>query len=246
MSVAEQISQWMRERVEEAGLGGIAVGLSGGVDSAVVAGLARRAVGENVLGVLMPCHSQPVDAEYARLVVEKFDLETVTVNLEPVYDVFIAALPEGSDLARANLKPRLRMTTLYYIANTRNYLVAGTGNKTELMVGYFTKYGDGGVDMLPLGNLYKRQVWELAREIGVPQPIIDRPPTAGLWPGQTDEGEMGVSYATLDAILAALAEGQEPNADPSDVAQVHRMMAASAHKRALPPICEVGRQPGRP
>ena len=242
LSIADQISQWLRERVEEAGAEGIVVGLSGGVDSAVVAGLARRAVGENVLAVLMPCHSRPVDAEYAHLVAEAFDIKTIVVDLGPVYDAFVAALPEGSGLAQANLKPRLRMATLYYMANTRNYLVAGTGNKTELMVGYFTKYGDGGVDMLPLGDLYKWQVWELGREIGVPQPVIDRPPTAGLWPGQTDEGEMGITYANLDAILAALAEGKEPVADPADVEKVRRMMAASAHKRALPPICRIGRQ----
>lgn len=239
--IADQIGQWMAERVAEASAQGVVVGLSGGVDSAVVAGLARRSVGENVLGTLMPCHSQPVDTEYAHLVAQAFDIKTVAVDLGPVYDTFVAALPEGSELARANLKPRLRMATLYYIANTRNYLVAGTGNKTELMVGYFTKYGDGGVDMLPLGDLYKRQVWELAREIGVPQPIIDRPPTAGLWPGQTDEGEMGITYAALDVILAALAEGREPNADSDDVTRVRRMMAASMHKRALPPICQVTR-----
>jgi len=238
-SIAEQIGQWMRERLREAGAEGFVVGLSGGVDSATVAGLARRAAGENVLGVLMPCHSQPQDTEYARMAAEAFDIKTVTVNLGPTYDALIAALPEGSDLARANLKPRLRMATLYYIANSRNYLVAGTGNKTELMVGYFTKYGDGGVDLLPLGDLYKWQVRELARQLGVPQPIVDRPPTAGLWPGQTDEGEMGITYTALDAILAALAAGREPDAAPGDVAKVRRMMAASAHKRALPPICQV-------
>jgi hypothetical protein len=116
-SVAHHISQWMRQRVDEAGAQGIVVGLSGGVDSAVVVGLARRAVGENVLGVLMPCHSQPVDAEFALLVAEAFTVKTATVSLGPVYDTFVAALPQGSDLARANLKPRLRMATLYYIAN---------------------------------------------------------------------------------------------------------------------------------
>ncbi|UCC64986.1 MAG: NAD(+) synthase [Anaerolineae bacterium] len=183
----------------------------------------------------------PVDAEYARLVADTFDIKTVTADLGPVYDAFVAALPEGSDLARANLKPRLRMATLFYIANARGYLVAGTGNKSELMAGYFTKYGDGGADILPLGDLYKGQVWKLAREIGVPQPIIRRPPTAGLWPGQTDEGELGITYAALDAILAALATGQEPKADAGDVDRVRRMVAASAHKRALPPICEIGR-----
>lgn len=237
--LADKIARWMRERVEEAGAQGIVLGLSGGVDSALAAGLARRAVGESVLGVLMPCHSQPVDAEYAILVADAFDIETTTVDLGPVFDTLIAALPAGSDMAQANIKPRLRMSTLYYLANTRNYLVAGTGNKAELLIGYFTKHGDGGADMLPLGDLYKWQVWKLAREIGVPQPIIERPPTAGLWPGQTDEGEMGISYEALDAILAALSNGREPDADPGDVARVRRMMAASEHKRALPPICRL-------
>jgi NAD+ synthase len=241
LSIADQIGRWMWKQVEGAGAAGIVLGLSGGVDSAVVAGLARRAVDGNVLGVLIPCHSQPVDAEYAHLVADRFSIETLTVNVGPVYDAFVAALPEGSDLAQANLKPRLRMATWYHIANTRNYLVAGAGNKTEIMVGYFTKYGDGGADMLPLGDLYKWQVWALAREIGVPQPVIDRPPTAGLWPGQTDEGEMGITYAALDSILAALAEGKEPDADPDQVARVRRMMAVSAHKRALPPICRIQR-----
>ncbi len=238
--LADKISQWMRERVQAAGAQGLVFGLSGGVDSAVVAGLARRAVGENVFGLRLPCYSEPVDAEYARLVAETFDIKTATVDLGPAYDALVAALPQGSDLARANLKPRLRMTAWYFIANSRNYLVAGAGNKTEIMVGYFTKFGDGGVDMFPLGDLYKWQVWELAREIGVPQPIIERPPTAGLWAGQTDEGEMGITYAALDAILSALAEGRKPDADPDDVARVRRMMATSAHKRALPPIYQVG------
>ena len=241
LSIADYISHWMRQRMQEADAQGIVVGLSGGVDSAVVAGLAQRAVDQNILGVLMPCYSQPLDAEYARLAADTFGIKTLMVDLGPVYNSFLAAVGGGPDLARANLKPRLRMATLYFIANARNYLVAGTGNKTELMVGYFTKYGDGGVDMLPLGDLYKREVWALAREIGVPQPIIDRPPTAGLWPGQTDEGEMGITYAALDAILGTLAEGKEPDADSADVAMVRRMVTASAHKRALPPICEIQR-----
>ena len=241
MSLADQISNWMSERLQEAGSQGIVVGLSGGVDSALVAGLACRAAGENVLGVLMPCHSQPLDAEYASLAAEAFGLESITIDLGAVYDDLLGILPAGSELARANLKPRLRMTTLYHIANTRNYLVAGTGNKAELMIGYFTKHGDGGVDMLPLGDLYKWEVWELAREIGVPQPIIDRPPTAGLWPGQTDEKEMGITYAALDSILASMAENSEPDADPGDVARVRHLVAVSAHKRVMPPICKLER-----
>lgn len=234
--LATQIAQWMAERVKAAGASGIVVGLSGGVDSAVVAVLAQRAVGENVLGVLMPCHSQPVDGEYARLLADAFHIETITVDLGPAYDALIAALPPGSELAQANLKPRLRMATLYFLSNARNYLVAGTGNKSELMVGYFTKWGDGGCDLLPLGGLYKTHVWDLACELGIPDEIISRPPTAGLWPGQTDEGEMGITYAELDATLAAIERGDTSSCDPATLSKVQAMVERSAHKRALPPI----------
>jgi NAD+ synthase len=153
----------------------------------------------------------------------------------------LAALPpDVPDMAQANLKPRLRMVTLYALAQTHGYLVAGTGNKSEMRVGYFTKYGDGGVDVEPLGDLYKWQVRALARELGVPQPVIDRPPSAGLWVGQTDEGEMGITYDELDAALAAIETGQTTAMDPALLARVQGMMSDSAHKRATPPTCPVG------
>jgi len=238
MHLVPQIADWIQLQVTNAGASGLVVGLSGGVDSACVAGLAQRAIGSDaILGVLLPCHSDPVDGEYARQVATAFNLETVTVDLSAVFDSFVAALPPSSSrMATANLKPRLRMTALYYIANSRNALVVGTGNKSELMIGYFTKYGDGGSDLLPLGDLYKREVYDLARELGVPQPIIDRPPTAGLWPGQTDEGEMGITYDALERALSALTDGDGRNADEPSLNRVRQMMTASAHKRALPPI----------
>ncbi len=243
MSLADQIATWLRDYAAQAGAQGYVVGLSGGIDSACTAALCRRAVGEKVLGALLPCHSLPEDAQMAGLVAEAFGIQTVTVDLTPVYDTLVAALPPGtSDMARANIKPRLRMIACYTLAQTHGYLVAGTGNKSELMVGYFTKYGDGGVDVEPLGNLYKWQVRELARELGVPQPIIDRPPTAGLWAGQTDEGEMGLTYAALDATLAAIEAGETAGVDPALLAKVQRMIAASAHKRAMPPACPVKRE----
>jgi NAD+ synthase len=236
MTLIDQLTDWLRDHARRAGAKGYVVGLSGGIDSACTAALCRRAVGGNALAALMPCHSQPEDEELARLVVRTFDLETVTVDLGPVYDAFLAALPsQVTDMSRANIKPRLRMTTLYSLANARNYLVAGTGNKSELMVGYFTKYGDGGVDLEPLGGLYKSEVRALARELGVPQPIIDRPPTAGLWAGQTDEGEMGISYDQLDATLTAIESGRVDKVDPVLRQKVERMIAASAHKRSTPP-----------
>ena len=250
-SLAESLVVWLREYARQAQMTGFVVGLSGGIDSAVSAALAVRAVGvENVLGVWLPCHSQPEDAVFARLTAEFLGLEPLTVELSVTYDTLLAALPPGhvlgalaqdNDMARANLKPRLRMATLYYLAQSRNALVLGTGNRAEMMVGYFTKYGDGGVDLEPLGELYKHEVRQLARVLGVPEPLITRPPTAGLWPGQTDEGELGITYDELDAILAALEAGREPDALPAAVARVRRMAAASAHKRAMPPAFPVER-----
>jgi NAD+ synthase len=188
----------------------------------------------------MPCHSNPTDLEHARLLATKFDIETEYVDLGPVFDRLMVSLPGGSDLAAANLKPRLRMATLYYFANSRNYLVAGTGNKSEITVGYFTKYGDGGADLLPLGDLLKYQVRELACELGVPEEVIAKPPSAGLWAGQTDEGEMGITYDELDRTISAIEKGDTRGCDGAILERVKAMRAASEHKRLPIPICEIG------
>lgn len=234
--LAEAVSNWMRDYATQAGAQGYVVGISGGIDSAVTAALSIRAVGRaHTLGAVLPCHSQDEDVAYATLLIEALELETVTVDLTPTYDTLVAALPGGAAMARANVKPRLRMTTLYYLAQSHGYLVAGTGNRPEIMVGYFTKYGDAGVDIEPLGELYKREVRALARVLGVPEPVITRPPTAGLWPGQTDEAELGIAYDELDAILEAMDTGAPLPAPPATVDRVRRMIAASAHKRAMPP-----------
>jgi NAD+ synthase len=240
--LANDIAAWMRAKLQEAHTRGFAIGLSGGIDSATVVALCKRAAGDEVLGAWMPCHSVPEDEAFARMAANALGIDLLTVDLCPVYDAFLAALPAGTDMAAANLKPRLRMSTLYYLAQSHNYLVAGTGNKPEIMVGYFTKYGDGGVDIEPLGELYKHEVRELARVLGVPQPIIERPPSPGLWPGQTDEGEMGITYAEIDAILAAWAADEKPDLPADRVAHVEGMVARSAHKRALPPAFPVKRQ----
>ncbi|MBO8141708.1 MAG: NAD(+) synthase [Firmicutes bacterium] len=240
----------MRQQVHEAGAAGIVVGLSGGIDSAVVGALARRAFPDRCLGLIMPCHSDPADEADARLLAEHEGIPWMRVDLTPVYDRLAEALergepslPPGTDagtgrevrnrLAAANVKPRLRMMTVYYWANRLNYLVAGTGNRSELYVGYFTKYGDGGVDLLPLGNLVKRQVYALAEFLGIPERIRQRPPSAGLWPAQTDEAEMGLTYAVLDGYLLT---GQ---ASPDARERIERLHDASAHKRSLPPIAPV-------
>ena len=240
MTSPEQIAAWLREQLDAAGMDGFACGLSGGIDSALTAALAVRAVGPGrVLAALMPCQSQPEDATLGQLVADTFGITTVTVELGAAFDALVAQFPPdvlSGGLAIANVKPRLRMLTLYYLAQSHNYLVLGSGNKTELAIGYFTKHGDGGADLLPLGTLNKTQVWELARELGVPQEVIDRPPTAGLWPGQTDEGEMGITYRELDGVLAAIEAGDTSAIEAAALTKVRGMMARSAHKRALPPI----------
>jgi NAD+ synthase len=208
----------------------------------VSAALSVRAVGpERVFAVLLPCHSQQEDGRLARLVAEALGISTLRVDLSGTFDALMAALPSCDHrLAAANIKPRLRMTALYYLAQMYGYLVLGSGNKTELLVGYFTKYGDGGVDLLPLGDLYKTQVWDLARQLGVPEEVVERPPSAGLWPGQTDEEEMGISYAKLDRVLRAIEAGDTSDIDAMALKKVQGMMAASEHKRAMPPVFEVG------
>lgn len=248
-SLGDSIATWLRARVEEAGAERLVLGLSGGVDSAVVCALCCRAVSPGaVLGAIMPSHSAPLDAEHARLVATTFGVEAVEIDLTPVTDALLAALPwreeadEAGDvgqaervrLAMANVRPRLRMTTLYYLANRRNGLVVGTGNKTEARLGYFTKYGDGGVDLLPISDLYKHEVRALARELGVPEVIITKPPSAGLWPGQTDEGELGATYDELDAVLLAM-EGNLPTGDSALHDRVLRLERASSHKRTSIP-----------
>jgi len=236
MPLADEIAAWIGKIVAEASARGVVIGLSGGIDSAVVAGLAVRALPGKVLGAILPCESQPFDAELGRAVAAKFGIETVEVELTAAYRALAAALPDGPAMARANIKPRLRMIALHYLAAARRYLVCGAGNRSELAIGYFTKYGDGGVDLLPIGGMLKCQVRELARELAVPQAVIDRPPTAGLWPGQTDEGEMGLLYDELDATLLAIERGDTSSARPQILARVTEMMRRSAHKRALPPV----------
>ena len=240
----------MRESVAAAGAQGLVVGLSGGVDSAVVARLAQLAAPGEALGVLMPCHSDPQDERDAAVLAKHFSLPTVRMDLSQPYDSLVVTLkpalesvprsihkahPHDDPRARvplANIKPRLRMASLYFVANSLNYLVAGTGNRSELAIGYFTKHGDGGVDLLPLAKLVKSEVWALARELGVPPAIIDRTPTAGLWLGQTDEAEMGFSYSDLEQYLSG-----GPQAIPPALAmKIERLTRASEHKRQLPPV----------
>ncbi|MBS7288019.1 MAG: NAD+ synthase [Candidatus Freyarchaeota archaeon] len=246
--VKNHIASFIRGTVEKAGASGVVIGLSGGVDSSTVAFLLAYALGpERVLALTMPSSTTPSrDTEDAFTVAELLGIDVELVDIQPLEDVFARVCPRydpGNILASGNLKPRLRMATLYYYANVMNRLVVGTGNKSEIMIGYFTKHGDSGVDMLPIGDLYKTQVRWLAEELGLPSRIIWKPPTAGLWPGQTDEGEIGVKYETLDLILYGLIElgytqervSEEAGIPIETVRKVATMVARSEHKRSLIP-----------
>ncbi len=230
--------EWLRRFREQAGgaCAGYVFGLSGGVDSAVVCGLAAEAVGPaNCLGLVMPIESLAEDAELARAVADRFGVRAAVVDLSEAYEALRAALvdaPAGaSPLVLANVKPRLRMTALYYHANLLRYFVLGTGNRDELAVGYYTKWGDGACDALPLGDLVKGEVRALARVLDVPAAVVDRPPSAGLWPGQTDEQEMGILYQQLDRYLLEGGSG-----DPAVDAAIRRRQELARHKASPPAI----------
>jgi len=232
----KKLGSWIKEMVVTAGCRGAVLGLSGGIDSAVVAVLCQQAFPDSTLAILLPCHSIPQDEEHARLVADKFSIPVRLVVLDSVYDALSELLPdektspEAMHLARSNLKVRLRMVALYYLANQLQYLVVGSSNRSELAVGYFTKYGDGGVDIAPLGNLVKAQVKDMARCLGIPREIIEKPPSAGLWPGQTDEAELGLSYDDIDRYLLT------GEADDEVRKKIEARMAACHHKRQPPAL----------
>jgi NAD+ synthase len=232
-AAARYLAQWIRTQLDARGGRSAVVGLSGGIDSAVVAALCAQAVPGQVYALLMPIHSPQEDLYDAQRVAQKLGIAWRVVDLSGVYDAMLASLGpqvQGHALASANLRPRLRMAALYAEAAVRQGLVVGTGNRDELELGYFTKYGDGGVDLLPLGSMDKMQVRDLARVLGLPQRILDRAPSAGLWEGQTDEGELGFSYEALDRWRRS---GQ---GDEAMVRRVEELRQRSEHKRQLPPV----------
>jgi len=237
--LTEKLVSWIRDRVAAAGSKGVVVGLSGGLDSSVAAALCHHAFPQDILALILPCHSSDEDILHARMVAEQLSIPARTLSLDDTYDTLLKVLPDdraaagASRLAQANLKARLRMLTLYYFANRLNYMVVGSSNRDELSIGYFTKYGDGGVDIQPLGNLLKGQVRELAQFLGVPRPIINKPPSAGLWEGQTDEEELGLGYDELDHYLAS---GEASGALKK---RIESMIVASRHKRQPPPLADL-------
>lgn len=225
----EDLVTWLREKVTEAKCDGVVFGLSGGVDSAVVAGLSKLAFPKTSLGLIMPCHSKDEDEIDARLLAQAIDLKVEKVDLTKVYDCLLEeASASENDLAKSNIKPRLRMTTLYYYAQRNNYLVLGPSNKSEIYVGYFTKHGDSGCDLFVLADFTKDEVYDLARSLDIPEKIINKKPSAGLVSGQSDEDDLGFSYQVLDSYIKG---GKINSADKNKIDKMHRQ---SAHKRKMP------------
>ena len=242
--LAMEIEHWIKNYVNSAKAKGIVLGLSGGIDSAVIAALSTNALGrENVLGVSLPIESLSQDLEDAKLVANHLGISFLISELTSVYNELLKVLPseiQSNQMAMANIKPRLRMTTIYYIGQSKGYLVGGTGNRSEIAIGYFTKYGDGGVDFEPIGNLYKGEVRKLAKFLKIPENIIKKPPSAGLWQGQTDEGEIGMTYDLLDEILYRIDNDLGfKGLKEDDVNKVYAMMKKAEHKLSLPPVFKI-------
>ncbi|MFD2925099.1 NAD(+) synthase [Halobacillus naozhouensis] len=230
---------WLQMKVKEAGAKGALVGISGGIDSAVVAYLIKRAFPDQSLGVILPINQRVEDQTDAVAVVEKADLNYVGIELTDSYKETYSSIEkklvekgdwneETSQLGGANLQARLRMSTLYAVASNYGYLVVGTDNAAEDYTGYFTKYGDGGVDLVPLIHMRKEEVREMAEYLDVPDTVIRKKPSAELWEGQSDEDEMGITYEAIDAYLLG------ETISPEDEKRLQALHERTEHKRQVP------------
>ncbi len=244
--VVAGIQEFIRDTVDAAGAEGVVLGLSGGIDSTTLAHLAVEALGADAVhGLIMPgAVSRDENMGDAERVATDLDIAYDLIEVNPLVDHLLDTFPEAEEdhLAVGNARARVRAVINYFVANHEDRVVLGTGNRTEALVGYFTKFGDGAVDCHPLGRLYKQQVRQVARHIGIPEDLVTKTPTAGLWADQTDEGELGIQYDTLDAILALHIDGELSTAatarvlsvDVEMVDMVRAMYERSEHKRTPP------------
>lgn len=249
--VKEKIIDFIRTQVKGTGLDKAVIGLSGGVDSSAVAYLTKEALGaENVYGVVLPYETtSKEDVEDAKGIVKTLGINLVEVEITPMVDSLLSSLKDTDKIRKGNIMARARMIALYDQAAKYKGLVLGTSNKTELLLGYFTKYGDGGVDIEPLGDLYKTQVRQLAKDLGVPDRIIKKVPTAGLWPGQTDEGELGFTYEEADKLLYHILDAKKDNEEllklgfrKEFIEKVKNKIKNTEHKRKIPPAAIIPKE----
>ncbi|KUL27125.1 NAD+ synthase [Chlorobium limicola] len=252
--VEDILTSFLRNEVQKFGFRSVAIGLSGGIDSAVVIELAVRAFGAgHVLGVMMPYRSSsPESLEHAELMVSRLGVRSEVVDISPAVDAFVRSVPEGDLLRRGNIMARTRMVYLYDISARDGRLIIGTSNKTELLLGYGTLFGDMASAVNPVGDLYKTQLRGLARYLGIPEPLIAKVPSADLWEGQSDEADLGFSYEDADSILYMMLEKrmdrQSILAEGVPAAfydRVRKMVVSNQYKRMMPVIAKIsGRTPG--
>jgi NAD+ synthase len=246
MNIENEINKttsFIRNIFRDSKADGILVGLSGGIDSSTTAALCTRAIGKKyIIGFILPCHSDEDDKNDALLLTQFLDIEYKILDLSKIYDTYLDFLPKDQgikDLAKANLKPRIRMNTLYFFANQMNFLVAGTTNKSEKSVGYFTKFGDV-ADFYPIKHLYKKYVRLIAQFLKVPSKILSRKSTAGLWIGQTTEGEISdqlgfpITYEVLDDMLEHL-ENRDYDTNDEKYKKLFTLVQKNIHKSQLSP-----------
>lgn len=247
-NVLQQLTAFLVDRITRAGFDGVVLGISGGVDSAVGAAIAVKALGaKHVTGLFMPyAASDPQSAKDAGGVARRLNVELINQPLTPFADSFFAAIPVRSRVRKGNVLARLRMICLFDYSHRTRRLVLGTSNRTEILLGYGTWYGDTACSLNAIGGLYKTQVWQLARYLKIPKSIIDKPPSADLWPGQTDEGELGVTYALADQVLYRLydrgktvREIQDEGFEPKLVRRIVRLARANRFKSRLPEIARL-------
>jgi NAD+ synthase len=231
-NVVAQIVAWLKDQLQQTATKGFVLGMSGGLDSTVCAALLRKAT-DDCLGLILPIESDVKDLDDASAMASRLNIRTQYIDLTPTYNGLVRLMSSNDRVALGNIKARLRMVVIYYYANLNNYLVCGTGNKTEISLGYFTKYGDGACDILPLGDLYKGEVRELARELNIPETIIEKIPSAGLWSGQTDEAEIGFTYDQMDEALRLIEKGEITD----DTCQkLKEVVKRTTHKREKPKV----------
>lgn len=241
----DDIVEFVQNKVSEANADGLVVGLSGGIDSTLAAFLACEAVGkENVFGIVMPSTTTPTeDKLHGTVIAQLLGINYKEIAIDSILNEFLSVTQlEEDKLSIGNLKARIRMSIIYFYANSKNYLVSGTGNKSEILIGYFTKHGDGACDIEPIGDLYKTDVYQLAKYLEIPQEIIDKPPRAGLWNNQTDEDEIGMTYELLDKILYRNLEkdidansiADELDIEVNDVNDIINRVYRNKHKSTVP------------